>query len=107
MKLRVVSHCFGVIARLGLIALVAGIATAQEYRGRVQGIVTDPSQAALPEATVTLKNVNTGVESTREADSAGHFLFDFVQPGTYSVTVQAPGFSRFVQENITVLTGGD
>src|SRR5438309_2872240 len=107
MKLRVVSHCLGVISRLGLIALVAGIATAQEYRGRVQGTVADPSQAAISDATVTLRNVNTGVESTRQADAAGHYLFDFVQPGTYSVAVQATGFQRFVQENITVLTGGD
>jgi len=88
----VVSHCFGVIARLGLIALVAGIATAQEYRGRVQGTVADPSQAAIAGATVTLRNVNTGVESARQADTAGHFLFDFVQPGSYSVTVQSTAF---------------
>jgi hypothetical protein len=90
-----------------LIALVAGVATAQESRGRVQGTVADPSQAALPEATVTLRNVNTGVETVRQADAAGHFLFDFVQPGTYSVTVQATGLQRFVQENIPVLTAGD
>ena len=90
-----------------LIALVAGVATAQESRGRVQGTVADPSQAALPEATVTLRNVNTGVDTVRQADAAGHFLFDFVQPGTYSVTVQATGFQRFVQENVPVLTAGD
>jgi len=107
MQKRVISRCLGVISRLGLIALVAGIATAQEYRGRVQGIVADPSQAGVANANITLRNVNTGVESTRQADAAGHYLFDFVQPGIYSVAVQAAGFSRFVQENITVLTGGD
>src|SRR5690349_8422716 len=107
MQMRVISHCLGVISRLGLIALVAGIATAQESRGRVQGTVADPSQAAIANASVTLRNVNTGVESTRQADAAGHYLFDFVQPGTYSITVQAAGFSRFVQENIPVLTAGD
>src|SRR5258708_39760650 len=107
MKLRGVSYGFGMISKLSLIALLAGLAMAQEYRGRVQGIVADPSQAAISNATVTLRNVNTGVESTREADAAGHFLFDFVQPGTYSVAVQAAGFSKFLQENITVLTGGD
>ncbi|HXI43660.1 MAG TPA: carboxypeptidase-like regulatory domain-containing protein, partial [Bryobacteraceae bacterium] len=107
MQKRVISHCLRVIARLGLIALVAGIATAQEYRGRVQGTVADPSQAAITNATVTLRNVNTGIESTRQVDAAGHYLFDFVQPGTYSIAVQAAGFSRFVQDNVTVLTGGD
>ncbi|PYT31803.1 MAG: hypothetical protein DMG58_11445 [Acidobacteria bacterium] len=107
MKLRGASYCFGVISRLALIALVAGIALAQESRGRVQGTVADPSQAAIANATVTLRNVNTGVETVRQADAAGHYLFDFVQPGTYSVAVQAAGFQRFVQENIPVLTAGD
>jgi len=51
--------------------------------------------------------VNTGIEVVRETDTAGHYLFDFVNPGIYSVAVEAPGFQRFVQENVTVLTGGD
>jgi hypothetical protein len=80
---------------------------AQDYRAKVQGIVTDPSQAAVAGATVTLRNVNTGIDETRQTDSAGHYLFDFVQPGTYSVTIQVAGFQKFVQTNITVLTRGD
>ena len=95
------------LVSLIMTVLSVGIAPAQEYRGRVQGTVTDSSQAAAPDATVTLRNVNTGVDSARQTDAAGHYLFDFVQPGTYSVTVQASGFQKFVQENITVLTGGD
>lgn len=104
MKRKVVPFCL-----VSLIATVlgVGIAPAQEYRGRVQGTVTDASQAAVPEVTVTLRNINTGIESARQTDAAGHYLFDFVQPGTYTVSVQAPGFQRFVQENVTVLTGGD
>src|ERR1041384_6814129 len=99
------------IVRLYLFPLMAmlftlGTAPAQEYRGRVQGTVTDARQATAPGATVTLRNVNTGIESTRQTDAAGHYLFDFVQPGTYSVSVQASGFQKFVQENIAVLTGG-
>lgn len=101
MKSRFVSLC------VVLIALLAGIASAQEYRGRVQGTVSDPSQAAVAGAAVTLRNVNTNVESVRQTDSAGHYLFDLVQPGTYSVTVVAAGFQKLVQENVTVLTGGD
>lgn len=94
---------------LSIICLVAtaGLALGQESRGRVQGMVTDPTQAAVVGAKVTLRNVNTGVETVRETDAAGFYRFDFVIPGTYSVTVQASGFSKFVQENITVLTAGD
>ena len=80
---------------------------AQEYRGRVQGNVTDPSLAAVVAAKVTLTNVNTGLETARETDEAGFYRFDFVQPGSYTVAVEAAGFNRFVQENVTVVTAGD
>src|SRR5579864_1975788 len=104
MKIGAVPRCIGVVLCL---ALLVSVATAQEYRGRVQGIVADPSQGAVAGATVTLRNVNTGIESVRQTDPTGHYLFDLVQPGTYTVSMQAPGFQRFVQEGVTVLTGGD
>jgi hypothetical protein len=88
-------------------ALLTGTAIAQEYRGRVQGIVTDPSQAAIVGAKVTLRNTGTGIENTKQTDTVGHYLFDFVQPGIYTVAVEASGFQRFMQENVTVLTRGD
>lgn len=107
MKSRVLSRCFALLSALALLLLLAGISAAQEYRGTVQGVVTDPSQAAVVGAKVTLRNVNTGVETVRQTDTTGHYLFDFVQPGAYSVAVEATGFQKFVQENVTVLTRGD
>ncbi len=86
---------------------LAGIVSAQDYRGKVQGTVTDPTQAAVTGAKVTLKNVNTGVEAVKDTDSAGHYLFDFVIPGTYSITIAETGFQKYVQDNVTVLTRGD
>ncbi len=90
-----------------LLTLLAVTASAQDYRGKVQGIVTDPSQAAVAGADVTLKNANTGIEESKKTDSVGHYLFDFVQPGTYSITVQASGFQKATQESFSVLTRGD
>ena len=92
---------------LALLVVLAGVASGQEYRARVQGVVTDPSQAAILAAKVTLKNVNTGVEAVKETDATGNYLFDFVLPGTYSLTVEAAGFNKFVRDNIAVLTRGD
>jgi hypothetical protein len=90
-----------------LLFVLAIIASAQDYRARVQGLVTDPSQAAIVGATVTLANVNTGVTKTATTSEIGRYLFDFVEPGTYRVTIEAAGFEKFTQDNITVVTRGD
>ena len=90
---------------LFLILAVSGLA--QDYRGRIQGLVTDASKAVIAGSTVTLLNVNTGVRVVRQTSDTGLYLFDLVDPGTYSVTIEAPGFSRFIQENIVVQTRGD
>lgn len=88
--------------------LVAGFSlSAQEYRGRVQGSVTDTTEAAIVGATVTLTNVQTGVVSTRQTNETGRYLFDLVLPGTYTVSVELQGFSRFVQENVVLQSRSD
>ena len=90
-----------------LAAMVAAGLYAQEYRGRIQGTVVDTSQAAVAGATVTLLNVKTGVPAVRQTNETGHYLFDLVDPGTYTVTIEFQGFSKFVQENVTLLLRSD
>ncbi len=90
-----------------LLAVFSAIAYGQAYRGRVQGVVTDATEAVVSGATVTLLNVNTGILSTRQTSQDGHYLFDLVEPGTYSVTVELAGFAKFVQENVAVQSRGD
>ncbi len=80
---------------------------AQTTRGRVQGLVTDESKAVVANATVTLLNVNTQVKVVRQTSATGLYVFDNVDPGSYSVTVENAGFSRAVQKNVLVQTGGD
>ncbi len=92
---------------LAVIAIAVIPLCAQDYRATLQGLVTDPSQAAIVGAKVILNNVNTGAEQTKVTTETGQYRFDFVAPGTYKVTVEAPGFAPFVRENITVLTRGD
>lgn len=80
---------------------------AQNFRGRIQGLVTDQTQAVVANAQVTLLNTATGVRVVRQSSDTGLFLFDLVDAGTYTVTVEAGGFSKFVQENILVQARGD
>jgi hypothetical protein len=79
---------------LGLLS--AGSSVAQDYRGRVQGLVTDSSQASVTGARIALRNVNTGVENVQQSNELGQYLFGFVEPGTYSVTGEMVGFSKFI-----------
>ncbi|MEX2262318.1 MAG: carboxypeptidase regulatory-like domain-containing protein [Bryobacteraceae bacterium] len=87
--------------------LSPGPASAQELRGSVRGAVTDSSSAVVVGARVALRNVGTAVETVQETNTAGQYVFDFVSPGTYTITVALEGFRSFIQENILVQTRGD
>jgi Carboxypeptidase regulatory-like domain/TonB dependent receptor len=95
------------ISALAALWIGANVASAQEYRGRIQGVITDPSQAVIVGAKVTLANVSTGVVTTQSANESGHYLFDLVEPGSYTLSVEAAGFSKFVRENIIVQSRAD
>ena len=88
-------------------AALAASLVAQETRGRVQGDVRDPSGAVVAGAEVTLSNDDTGVKSVKSTNETGHYIFDFVIPGHYSIGVAAAGFRAFVQKNVLVGVGGD
>ncbi len=82
-------------------------ASAQDYRGRVQGTVLDTSQGALPGVSVTLINDATAVSVTRVTDAQGRYIFDFVDPGLYSISAELSGFKKAEQKNVRVQQRGD
>ncbi len=90
-----------------LFLALAGSVVAQTNRAQVRGLITDSAQAAVPNAVVTLLNVDTGVTTVRNSSDTGLYLFDLVQPGNYTVTVEAPGFPKFTQPGIQIQSGGD
>ena len=87
--------------------MLATPALGQEYRGRVQGSLTDETQLAVPGAQVTLRNDATGVTVTRTTGPEGRYLFDYVDPGTYTLTAELSGFATVVQRNVLVQARGD
>ena len=96
--------CSGVVS----LFLLATSAWTQDYRGRVEGLVSDPSQAVIAGATVTLLNVNTGVRAMRQTSPTGLYLFDLLDPGYLLVDDRSRRASaKFVQQNIVVQTRGD
>ena len=87
-----------------LIALSAAV-FAQTPTGTLQGTIEDPSRAGIPNATVTITNAGTGETKEVKADSTGHYLQLFLQPGVYSITAQAQGFRPTRQDNVKIDVG--
>jgi hypothetical protein len=75
---------------------------AQTVQGVVTGTITDASGAAVPTAHVTLTNEGTQVSEESNSGRAGEYRFPLVPPGTYTLTVKAPGFSIKETKGITV-----
>ena len=90
-----------------LLAVAAGTAQAQEFRGRVQGIVTDTTGAIVPGVAVVLRNDNTGVEASRTTNKDGWYLFDYVDPGTYTLTAALSGFKTEIRKSVRVQQRAD
>src|ERR1035437_2248565 len=66
------------------------------------GTVTDPQQSAMPNVTVTLTNIGTGVSQTTKTDTTGNYEFLFVKPGDYSLKAEQAGFKTFVQSSFAL-----
>ncbi|MCM3869320.1 MAG: TonB-dependent receptor [Pyrinomonadaceae bacterium] len=75
---------------------------AQTTTGSVSGTTLDQSNAVVAGATVTIVNNATAAERTSVSSSTGTFDFQALQPGTYTITVDAKGFRRAVAREIVV-----
>jgi hypothetical protein len=89
-----------------VIGVAAGVVQGQEDRGRINGLVTDPTGAIIPNAVVTLRGEATGVVLTTKTDAAGSYLFELLNPSLYTVQVQAPGFKQFQVQHVRVEVAG-
>ena len=65
-----------------------------ETTSAIVGQVSDASGAAVPGATVTIHNTETGLQRTATTDDSGRFNFTQLKPGTYRVRVEAPVSNR-------------
>ena len=75
-------------------------------RATISGVVTDNQAAAVPGATVTIKNEDTGVENVLVTNSAGVYTSPPLVLGRYSVTVDLTGFKKMVSSGILLQGGG-
>lgn len=83
----------------------ASLAVAQRDLGTVTGTVTDPQGAAVPNAKVTITDDATGVSNDTVTNEAGTYTRPALNPGTYTITVDAPGFQKAQQKGVVVNPG--
>jgi Carboxypeptidase regulatory-like domain len=93
----------GWIRVLFVILLFVSVGAAADPTGTISGLVTDPSGAVIPGATVTVKHASTGLTRSTVTDAQGAFLFPLMPVGGYGLTVEASGFRRFEQSGITLV----
>ena len=72
--------------------------------GGLTGVVTDPSNAVVPDAKVELRDNAKGIRQTKTTNPNGEYFFSFVAPGNYTLTVTHSGF-RTISQNLDVNLG--
>ena len=75
----------------------------QAVSATLLGAVNDATGAAVPKAKVTATQANTGVVHETVSNESGNYTFPDLQPGTYTVTVEAGGFKKSTHQNVDVL----
>ncbi len=89
-------------AGLTMMLALAVIAFAQGTNAALTGTVTDANQAAVPGATVTATNANTGLTFTATTNESGVYNFPSLQPGQYRVSSEKTGFKKFIYNDVTL-----
>lgn len=87
------------MAILCLVVLVTGIAAGQSFTASVRGTVADASGAAVPGAKVVITESDRNIPHHTVTDEAGRYFITALPPGTYSFSVEASGFKKYVQSD--------
>ena len=74
-------------------------------QGAIGGTVKDPQGAVVANAAVTVRNEETNKEVSATTDSEGRFRVPQLDPGNYTVTINASGFAAFTQQKVVVEIG--
>jgi Carboxypeptidase regulatory-like domain/TonB dependent receptor len=94
----------GILWTLGVLLFLGGTSTAlgQAVYGSIFGTATDPTGAAVPNATITVTDVAKGTSVTAQSNAAGEFTAEHLIPDVYTVKVTAQGFKSYEQTGIQI-----
>ncbi len=93
------------LVALACSTLAVSPAFAQNITGSLSGTVVDPTGAVVVGADVTLTNEASRDVRRTKSNADGYFAFAAVPPGSYSVAIETPGFSKYEQKGVTLKIG--
>jgi len=89
---------------VGFAILFAAVLTfGQAGTTSLRGTISDPNEAVIPDAAITLSNAAIGITLTTHTDKNGSYQFQDVRPGTYELDVNATGFALYKQTGLTLV----
>ncbi len=80
-----------------------GSVLGQAVSGSLPGTITDASGAAVPNAQVTITEINTGIVRKAETNASGNYSFPTLETGVYRVSIEHSGFRTAVKEGVELL----
>jgi hypothetical protein len=93
-----------VVLAIGIAFLLgATISRAQQTTGTLVGTVQDAQGAVVPNASVIVTNIDTGIMQRTISDALGAYHVEYLQVGNYEVTVDAAGFKKFLQKGLVII----
>lgn len=100
--IRLATYCGRFAASILLFAVSTLLA--QNPTAKITGTVSDPTGASVPGASLMLINAETQVKTESKPNETGIYVVSFLNPGSYSFAVEAPGFRRYTR-TLTLVTG--
>jgi hypothetical protein len=76
------------------------VSNPQEGRATCRGYITDPNEAVIPDAAITLVNEKTKYKRVIKSGEEGEFSLGLLEPGLYTLRIESPGFAPFVREHL-------
>src|SRR5258708_35629644 len=92
---------------LGCIFSLGALAWGQSFGGRIVGLATDSSTAAIPGAIVTIENEGTGAQRHIVSDSSGTYVAAELPVGYYRMRFESPGLGKSERQGVKVDVGGE
>jgi hypothetical protein len=87
------------------ILIAPALLYAQEFRGTISGVVTDPTGAGVVGVHVTATEDRTGTTTRTVTNADGQYTLPFLLPGDYEISAESSGFKKFVRQGIHLASG--